>query len=156
MAHKIHHFAKYSVVDGDIKINLNLDRFSKQFNDAQEKLDEMVMTSMKPYMPFNSGMFIDQTQIKSASMAGSGVVCAGIGPYGRFLYMGKTMVDVKTGSPWAREAAEKVLVSQYSGKTNAKENLTYSNGRQSHWFDPAKKADGDNWVKTTKRIAGGG
>ena len=153
---KIHHFENFSIVRGDVTIRLNLDRFSDQYNRAQFELDSMVMTSMIPYMPFNSGMFIDQTRAKSAAMAGSGKVCGGISPYGRFLYEGKTMVDEVTGSPWARAGAKKVLVSQYSGKTNARENLTYSNGRQSHWFEAAEKADKQNWIKTTKEIAGGG
>lgn len=106
------------------------------------------------------GTFINQTRAKSAAMAGSGEVCAGVAPQGRFLYEGKTMVDEKTGSPWARKGAKKVLVSQYAGKTQAKENLVFSQHAhpkaQAHWFDPAKEADGRKWTKTVKRIAGGG
>ena len=156
MAQNIHHFKGFSVVQSDVKIHLKLSRFDEQFNRAQFQLDNMVMTSMVPFMPFNSGGFINQTRAESVSLAGSGKVCAGISPAGRFLYEGKTMVDVDTGSPWARKGAKKVLVSQYAGKTNAKENLTYSHGRNAHWFDSAKKADGAYWVKVTKQTAGGG
>lgn len=160
MAQNIHHFKNFSVVQNGVDIKLNMSRFSKQFNDAQTKLDNMVMTSMVPYMPHQDGVFINQTRAKSAAMAGSGEVCAGIGPQGRFLYEGKTMVDEKTGSPWARKGAKKVLVSKYSGQTNAKENLIFSTKHnpkvQAHWFDAAKKADGEKWVKAVKKIAGGG
>lgn len=156
MAHKIHHFKEISVVSGDIKINLNLDRFSDQFNRAQFELDSMVMTSMVSFMPMQDGSFINRTKAESASLAGTGEVCAAVPPQGRFLYEGKTMVDEKTGSPWARKYAEKVLVSQYSGKTNAKPNLTYSNGRRSHWFDAAKERDLNTWIRETKKVAGGG
>lgn len=160
MAHKIHHFPEISVVSGDIKVNIKLDRFSDQYNKAQYELDSAVMTSMVPFMPMQDGTFINRTRAESASVAGTGEVVAGVPPQGRFLYEGKTMVDPETGSPWARKGARKVLVSQYKGKTNAKENLQYTKHKnpkaQSHWFEPAKKADGDKWIAKVKKIAGGG
>ena len=160
MAHKIHHFPEISIVKGDIRVNVKLDRFTKQYNKAQFELDSAVMTSMVPFMPMQDGSFINLTKAESAAVAGTGVVIAAAPPQGRFLYEGKTMVDEKTGSPWARKGARKVLVSQYSGKTNAKENLTYSKSAhpnaQSHWFDAAKKKDLDKWVARVKKTAGGG
>lgn len=160
MAHKIHKFKGFTISQEDVKIRLNPDRLTDNFNRAQFALDTAVMTSMVPYMPMQDGTFINETRARSASLAGSGEVCAGVSPQGRFLYEGKTMVDEKTGSPWARRGARKVLVSQYAGKTLAKENLVFSTSKhpiaQDHWFDPAKEADGDKWVRTVKRIAGGG
>lgn len=157
---KTNHFPEISIVDGDIKINIKLDRFDDQFNRAQFALDSAVMTSMVPFMPMQDGTFINQTRARSASLAGSGEVCAAAAPQGRFLYEGKGMVDEKTGSPWARKDARKVLVSQYAGKTRAKESLQYTKTKhpkaQSHWFDAAKKQDGKKWVVTVKKIAGGG
>lgn len=155
-----HEFNGFTINQADVRIRLTLDRMTDNFNRAQYALDSMVMTSMVPFMPMQDGTFINQTRAKSAAMAGSGEVCAGVAPQGRFLYEGKTMVDEKTGSPWARKGAKKVLVSQYAGKTQAKENLVFSQHAhpkaQAHWFDPAKEADGRKWVKTVKRIAGGG
>ena len=148
------------MVDGDMKIKLNMDRFSKRYQEAQYLLDGMVMDSMVPFMPMISGDFIDETRAKSSSMQGTGFVCAAAAPYGRFLYMGKTMIDPATGSTWARFSAEKVLVSQYSGKTNAKENLEYT--KQAHpqaqakWFDAAKRQYGSTWIRKVKAQAGGG
>lgn len=157
MASKITHFKGFSVVDGDIKINLNLSRFDKQFQRAQYELDGDVMNSMEPFMPLNKGTFIQKTREESTALQGTGMVVAAAGPFGRFLYPGKTMVDIETGSPWAKYKNKKVLVSQYSGKTNAKENLTYSRaGAQAFWFDAAKRADGKSWIKKAKKIAGGG
>ena len=107
-----------------------------------------------------SGDFIDRTRVKSTSMQGTGFVCAAAEPYGRFLYFGKTMVDPATGSTWARHDAEKVLVSQYSGKTNAKENLQYTKSphtqAQAEWFDAAKRKYGSTWLRKVKAQAGGG
>lgn len=148
------------MVDGDMKIKLNMDRFSKQYQEAQHLLDGMVMDSMIEFMPMISGDFINRARVKSTSMQGTGFVCAAAEPYGRFLYFGKTMVDPATGSTWARHDAEKVLVSQYSSKTNAKENLEYT--KQAHpqaqakWFDAAKRQYGDTWIRKVKAQAGGG
>lgn len=135
---------------------LDLTRFGPQISKAQYELDSMVMTDMVPYMPMETGTFINVTRALSASYAGTGKVVAAAPPMGRFLYEGKTMVDEKTGSPWARKGARKVLVSQYSGKTNANPNLTYSHGRQSHWFEEAKRLHAREWIAKTKQTAGGG
>lgn len=157
---KIKHFKKWSLVEGDIKVTLNMSRFEKQFQQAQYQLDGAVMNSMVPFMPMVTGSFVDTTRAASAAVQGSGEVYAAYGPQGRFLYEGKTMVDEVTGSTWARRGAKKVLVSQYGGKTNAKENLTYTRQAhpkaQSHWFDAAKEKDGKKWVKNVKETAGGG
>lgn len=157
---KIHHFKGFSVVDGDMKIKLNMDRFSRQYQEAQHLLDGMVMDSMIEFMPMISGDFINRTRVKSTSMQGTGFVCAAAEPYGRFLYFGKNMVDPATGSTWARHDAEKVLVSQYSGKTNAKENLEYTKQAhpqaQAEWFDAAKRQYGSTWLRKVKAQAGGG
>lgn len=153
----IHHFKNFSVKRADMTADINMSRLENNFNYAQYMLDSMVMTSMEPFMPMQDGSFIKKTKTMSAAIAGTGVVVAAAPPNGRFLYDGKTMVDPKTGSPWARRGAKKVLVSQYSGKTNARENLSYSRGSaKAHWFDAAKDVDGKQWVKKTKKIAGGG
>lgn len=141
----------------DIELEVDLSRFEKQYEDAQYVLDSMVMTSMVPYMPHRDGIFIDVTRGMSASIAGSGTVVAAAPPFGRFLYEGKVMVDEVTGSPWARRGAKKVLVSEFSGETKAKENITYSNrDATDHWFETAKKKHLDEWLKDTKKTAGGG
>lgn len=153
----IHHFKNFSVKRADMTVDIDMSRLEDNFNYAQYMLDSMVMTSMEPFMPMQDGSFIKKTKAMSAAIAGTGVVVAAAPPQGRFLYEGKTMVDIKTGSPWARRGAKKVLVSQYAGKTNARENLSYSRGSaKAHWFDAAKDVDGDQWVKKTKKIAGGG
>lgn len=157
---KIKHFKGFSIVDGDIRARLSMSRFEKQFQRAQYQLDGAVMNSMVPFMPMVSGSFINATRAASAAVQGSGEVYAAYGPQGRFLYEGKTMVSPSTGSTWAEKGEKKVLVSQYGGKTNAKENLTYTRQAhpkaQAHWFDAAKKKDGQTWIKNVKKTAGGG
>lgn len=145
---------------GSLHLELDMSRFERQFQEAQYYLDGAVMNSMVPYMPMITGSFINTTRAASASVQGSGLVYAAYAPQGGFLYEGKVMVDEMTGSPWARRGARKVLVSEYTGKTNAKENISYTHQAhpkaQDHWFNAAKEADGKTWIKDVKRIAGGG
>ena len=157
---KIKHFKGFSVADGDIRVKLDMHRFEEQFRRAQYQLDGAVMNSMVPFMPMITGSFINTTRAASAAIQGSGEVYAAYGPQGRFLYEGKTMVSPSTGSTYAKKGEKKVLVSQYGGKTRAKELLTYTKQAQpeaqSHWFDAAKKKDGKKWVRGVKETAGGG
>lgn len=160
MASKIHHFKGFSVVDGDVKVKIDMSRFEEQYRKAQYQLDGAVMNSMVPFMPMETGTFVNVTRAASAAVQGYGRVFAAYGPQGRFLYEGKGMVDEKTGSSWARKGAKKILVSQYSGKTRAKEALTYTKTKhpaaQAHWFDAAKEKDGETWIREVKETAGGG
>lgn len=142
------HFKDISIVKGDIKVDISLDRFSKQFKEAQYWLDSQVMNDMVPLMPHNTGTFINVTRAQSAALAGSGVVIAASAPMGRFLYMGKVMVDEKTGSPWARKGAKKVVTEKP---------LNYSNPKAvPFWFDEAKRQHGQQWINGVKKRAGGG
>ena len=157
---KTTHFKGFSIIAGDLKVKLRLSRFDEKYKKAQYQLDGDVMNSMVPFMPMISGSFINTTRAASTAVQGSGQVYAAYGPQGRYLYESKVMVDEVTGSPFARKGAKKVLVSQYAGKTAAKENIEYTHQAhpkaQDHWFDAAKAADGKKWVRRVKATAGGG
>lgn len=141
------------------RFDVSFNRFTRQFRKAQFLLDSEVMTDMVPYMPMVTSTFINTTKAMSAAIAGTGYVYAAAPPYGRFLYEGKTMVSPTTGSTFAELGEKKVLVSQYAGVTNAREDLTYN--RQFHpkaqakWFEAAKAVHGKKWVRNAKKIAGG-
>lgn len=148
MASKTFHFPGFSLVEGDIKVDVSLNRFEKQYQKAQYYLDNQIMNDMVLYMPHQDGTLVNLTRLQSAALAGTGRVVAAAPPQGRFLYEGKVMVDPVTGSPWARKGAKKVVTERP---------LTYSNPKATpHWFDTAKEAHGKAWVKGVKRIAGGG
>lgn len=153
-------FPRIHVQTDQYLLDIDPSRFERQFARAQFDLDSTIMTHMVPFMPMITSTFINNTKAKSAAIAGTGYVYAAAPPYGRFLYEGKTMVSPSTGSTYAKKGEQKVLVSQYSGKTAAKENLEYTktfhSGVVSHWFDAAKARYERNWIKMTKKIAGGG
>ena len=147
MAGRTFHFPGFSIVEGDIKVDVSLDRFEKQFQEAQFWLDSQIMTDMVPYMPFRNGTFIQQTRRLSSSLAGSGKVVAGAPPQGRFLYYGKVMVGETSRSPWAMKGEKKIVTDRP---------LKYGNPKAtSEWFETAKKNHGRNWVEGVKKRAGG-
>lgn len=158
---QIEHFKGFSVQNGDMKIKVNLDRFSEQFAKAQYQLDTEVMKDMIPYMPQQTGALINLTQAESAAIAGTGRVCAAAPPYGRYLYMGKVMVDAQTGRGASRIqiAPNEYIFRHRKGATLVAtgRDLTYSNPRAtSRWFETAKRNHGDTWIKNVKATAGGG
>ena len=152
----------YKIKNKNVVIDMDVDltRFNKQYGQAQYELDSLVMESMVQFMPMETSQFINNTRTLSQAIAGSGKVYAAAPPFGRYLYFGNVMVDEATGSTYARKGARKVLVSQYAGKTNAKEKIEYSKGAHTkaieQWFEEAKKHDGHVWVAKVKQIAGGG
>ena len=62
------HFPSFSVVNGHVKVQVDLTRFDKQFQEAQFWLEGQVMNDMIPYMPFRDGIMVDATRVRSASM----------------------------------------------------------------------------------------
>lgn len=157
MAKKIQHIKKlnhkYEYKDKNIraKMEIDLGRFEGQYSKAQYALDSMVMNDMIPYMPMDTGQFVNVTKAMSSSIAGSGKVVAAAPPFGRFLYNGKVMVGIDTRSAWAKKGEKKEVIDK---------DLAYFQGRnpqaQSHWFDSAKKKNLRKWIRITKNIAGGG
>lgn len=142
----------YHFTDGTLSIDANIDlgRIERNIEKAQYFLDSQVMTDMVPYMPMQTGNFIQRTRAMSAAIAGSGKVVAAAPPMGRFLYEGKVMVGVDSHSPFARYGEKKVVTDrdlQYSTAAHPKV--------EKKWFDAAKRDHGKEWVKEVKKIAGG-
>lgn len=146
---------KYNYSDygrgSDIELEVDLSRFERQYEKAQFDLDNLVMTSMVPYMPMRDGVFINVTRAMSESLAGTGTVVAAAPPFGRFLYEGNVMVGEQSRSAWAKKGERKEVIDK---------KLEYSTGQHSkvtdHWFETAKKNHLDEWLKKTKKTGGGG
>ena len=68
------------------------------------------------------------------------------GPYARYLYYGKLMVDPDTGSSYAPKGGTKVLTDK---------NLVFSkevHGQaQSHWFEASKAENLEKWVRVSDK-----
>lgn len=142
---------KWGLVNGNVRVNIDLSRFQDQYQEAQTALDRAVMLGMEKYMPKVTGNFIQRTKAISESMAGSGRVCGGAGPMGRFLYEGFVMIGETSRSPWAMKGEKKVVTDR-----PLKYTTTFNPDAQAHWFEPAKKEFGSAWLKLAKEKAGGG
>ena len=155
----------YHFTDGTLSIDANIDlgRIERNIEKAQYFLDSQVMTDMVPYMPMQTGNFIQRTRAMSAAIAGSGKVVAAAPPMGRYLYMGKVMVDSETGKgPMRIEVSpgEYIFRFRKGAKLVATDrDLQYSDAAhpkvEKKWFDAAKRDHGKEWVKQVKKIAGG-
>lgn len=164
MANNIHHFKGFSIVDADIRVNLDMSRISKQMNDAQYLLDTRIMTDMVPRMPKQTGTFIHVTEGISQSLAGTGIVCAAAPPMGRYLYEGKVMVDKETGKGpmkipngpgeyilrFRKGAVLKAINRPLQYSTHAHPDVT------DHWFDATKKLCIKEWVEIVQETTTGG
>ena len=140
---EMQHFPNVSYVSGNFQCEISLSRFSKQFAEAQQWLGDRVLEDCKAVMPLLTGNLQQRSHVENG---GRSVVFPG--PYGRFLYGGRVMVDPVTGSPWARRGAKKVLTDRP---------LQYSNPQATdHWFVTAKAQNGEYWITGVKKRAGGG
>lgn len=144
------HFKGFSIEEMGVKIRLDMDGAEKAMRRAQYALDGAIMQSMIPYMPKVTGSFIQRTVAKSAAVQGTGIVYAGVGPEGRYLYKGKVMVDAKTGKG-PMNIPGVGLRYKLGTKLKATErelnfNKLANPDVQKEWFLPAKKKDLKSWI----------
>lgn len=90
------------------------------------------------YVPARTKSFANRTQVD-----GDTIIYAG--PYGRFLYRGKLMVDPRTGSPFARKGATKIVTGR-----NLDISTAVHSKAQDHWFEASKAQNMRKW----ERVAG--
>ena len=136
------HLEHFSYVSPNFRVEINFEIYNDRFARAQQWLGDRVLEDCKPLMPLLTGSLQQRSYVEDY---GKRVVFPG--PYGRFQYMGKVMVDPDTGSPWARRGVKKVLTDRP---------LTYSNpGATAQWFETAKARNGKYWIEGAQKIIGG-
>lgn len=144
------HFKGFSIEEMGVKIKLDMGGAEKAMRRAQYALDGAIMQSMIPFMPKVTGSFIQRTVAKSAAVQGTGIVYAGVGPEGRYLYKGKVMVDAKTGKgPMNIPGVGPRYKKGTKLKATEREldfNKLANPDVQKEWFLPAKKKDLKSWI----------
>ena len=88
----IKHYKDVSYVKGHVRVNLRFAKYGPRFAKAQEWLGQQVLADSKLYMPLKTGSLQQRSYVAEG---GRQVVFPG--PYARYLYMGKVMVDPETG-----------------------------------------------------------
>ena len=107
---------------------------------AENEVAQAVKKDTEPFLPYREGELTDRTTVKKNLVIYPG-------PYARFLYYGKLMVDPETGSAWARKGVKKVLTDK---------NLVFSKAvhqqAQSHWFEASKAQNEEKWEKLAREV----
>lgn len=98
-----------------------------------------VRKDTSPFVPFLTGSLDQRTRVD-----GNEIIYPG--PYARFLYYGKVMVDPETGSTYAPKGGTKVLtdkklVFNKAGHAQA----------QSHWFEASKAENLEKWIRVADK-----
>lgn len=92
-----------------------------------------------PFVPMLTGSLNTRTRIE-----GEYIIYPG--PYARYLYYGKLMVDPNTGSSYAPKGGTKVLTDK---------NLVFTKSAhpqaQSHWFEASKAQNVEKWERVAEK-----
>ena len=126
------------------------DRLMQASSEAEHILAVQIRKDTSPYVPALTGSLDTRTRIEGFSDAGLGPGTGGSmmypGPYARYLYYGKLMVDPTTGSSYAPKGGTKVVTDK---------NLVFSKSMhaqaQSHWFEASKAQNLEKWVRVADK-----
>ena len=106
---------------------------------AESALAQQVMKDTTPFVPALTGVLTQRTRV-----VGNKVIYPG--PYARFLYYGKVMVDPATGSTYAPKGGTKVITDR-----NLVFNRAMHPQAQSHWFEASKAQNLEKWVRVADK-----
>ena len=106
---------------------------------AEQLVAQQVAKDTVPFVPALTGSLTQRTRVEDSKVIYPG-------PYARFLYYGKLMVDPITGSSYAPKGGTKVLTDK---------NLVFSQAMhpqaQAHWFEASKAQNLEKWVRVADK-----
>ena len=127
-----------------ISVHTDIDEaIAKKLAVASTKAEHMVAIQAEkdtsPYAPMLTGDLKKKTRVE-----GGYIIYPG--PYARYLYYGKLMVDPNTGSSYAPNGGTKVLTDK---------NLVFNQAShpqaQDHWFEASKAQNLDKWLRVAEK-----
>ena len=129
-----------------LKISVHVDgmdavkeRLAKACSRAEYAVAVQIEKDPAPFVPALTGSLTQRTKVEEGRVIYPG-------PYARYLYYGKLMVDPETGSPWAKKGATKVLTDR-----SLVFNQTVHPQAQSHWFEASKAQNLDKWIRVADK-----
>lgn len=115
------------------------DKLADGCTKAEHIVALQVRKDTSPYVPMLTGSLDKRTRVDGARVIYPG-------PYARYLYYGKLMVDPETGSSYAKKGTTKVLTDK---------NLVFNRAShakaQSHWFEASKAENLEKWVRVADK-----
>lgn len=106
---------------------------------AEHALAVHIEKDTQPFMPALTDLLTQRARV-----VGNAVIYPG--PYARFLYYGKVMVDPNTGSTYAPKGGTKVVTDR-----NLVFNQTVHPQAQAHWCEASKAQNIDKWVRVAEK-----
>jgi hypothetical protein len=119
--------------------NWNADEWVASNDRAEHAVAVHMEKDTRPFVPALTGSLMNRTRVD-----GNTVIYPG--PYARFLYYGKVMVDPDTGSPFAQKGAVKVVTDR-----NLVFNRSVNPQAQAHWFEASKAQNLEKWLRVYKK-----
>lgn len=118
----------------DVKVEINDAKLKARVDRANEVLANEAMRDTDKFVPKLTGTLSGGTRVSDGQIIYPG-------PYARYLYHGKLMVDSKTGSSYARKGSTKTL-------TGKPLNVAKSNPMaQPEWFEVSKGLNLEKWKR---------
>lgn len=118
----------------NVTADLDIGKWQARVEQARETLANEAMKDTDKFVPKLTGSLSGR-----ARAAGDSIIYPG--PYARYLYHGKLMVDPKTGSSYARKGSTKTLTSKPL-------NVAKSNPMaQPEWFEASKSVNLEKWKR---------
>ena len=93
----------------------------------------------QPFVPALTGSLTGRTAVKDNKIIYPG-------PYARYLYYGKLMVDPETGSAYAKKGASKILTNKDLVYTK-----TVHGSAQAHWCEASKAMNLKKWERVAAK-----
>lgn len=112
-----------------------LDKMSSK---GEHAVAVQIMKDTSPFVPALTGSLDQRTYVDEDTVVYPG-------PYARYLYYGKLMVDPNTGSSYAPKGGTKVLTDK-----DLVFNKTMHPQAQSHWFEASKAQNKEKWVRVAQ------
>lgn len=128
------------------KFKKDLERIDKRMRFAGKGAGHALAVQMakdtEPYVPARTKSLVNRTIVHED-------IIIYPGPYARFLYYGKLMIDPDTGNPWVPKGASKVIDPE--GKDLNISTAVHSKA-QSHWFEASKAQNLSKWRRVAGRL----
>ncbi len=136
-----------------IKFTLDSQKFKKDMerlnrkifwagSGAEHAVSIQIAKDTEPYVPARSKSLSNRTIVHKGTIIYPG-------PYARFLYYGKLMIDPDTGSTWAPKGASKVI--DPGGRDLDIKKKVHSKA-QSHWFEASKAQNLPKWRRVVGEV----
>lgn len=115
------------------------DKLTEGCTKAEHTVALQVRKDTSPYVPMLTGSLDKRTRVEGAEVIYPG-------PYARYPYFGKLMVDPATGSSYAPKGTTKVLTDK-----NLVFNTASHAQAQAHWFEASKAENLEKWVRVADK-----